>query len=313
MNTTQPQIFIGIDVSKDTLEIAILGGESSKQIQNSAKAVTKLADHLVELEPELIVLEASGGYEMLALSALGQAGLPVALINPTRSRNFAKSTGKFAKTDRIDAQMLAHYAQAIRPEPRRVTTEQDEHLAALLTRRKQLVSIVTAEKNRLHSARPQVRDRITRHLAWLQTELDDLHNEVEDLLANNQEWQRNKELLESVPGVGTVTSFTLLAHLPELGLLDRKEIAALVGVAPMSHDSGKYHGKRYVQGGRPAVRSALYMAALSATRYNPIIRNFYQSLLDRDKQKKVALVACMRKLLVMMNAMVRDQKSWKYA
>lgn len=313
MNTTQSQIFVGVDVSKDTLEIAIFGEENSKQIQNSAKAVTKLADQLVEFEPELIVLEASGGYEMLALSVLGQAGLPVALINPTRSRNFAKSTGKFAKTDRIDAQMLAHYAQAIRPEPRRVTTAQDEHLTALLTRRKQLVSIVTAEKNRLHSARPQVRDRITRHLAWLQAELDDLQDELEDLLANNQEWQTNKEFLESVPGVGAVTSFTLLAHLPELGLLDRKEIAALVGVAPMSHDSGKYQGKRFVQGGRPAVRSALYMAALSATRYNPIIRNFYQSFLDRDKPKKVALIACMRKLLVMLNAMIRDQKSWKFA
>jgi len=313
MNTTQPQSFIGIDVAKDSLEIAIFGEAESRQIHNSAKAVTKLANQLVESEPELIVLEASGGYEMLALSVLGQAGLPVALINPTRSRNFAKSTGKLAKTDRIDAQMLAHYAHAIRPEPRRVTTEQDEHLTALLTRRKQLVSIVTAEKNRLHSARPQVRDRITNHLAWLQAELDDLQIELEDLLANNKEWQQNKEILESAPGVGVVTSFTLLAHLPELGLLDRKEIAALVGVAPMSHDSGKYQGKRFVQGGRPAVRSALYMAALSAVRYNPIIRNFYQSLLDRGKSKKVALIACMRKLLVMLNAMIRDQRSWKFA
>jgi transposase len=313
MNTTQPQSFIGIDVAKDTLEIAIFGEAESRQIQNSAKAVTKLADQLVELEPELIVMEASGGYEMLALSVLGQAGLPVALINPTRSRNFAKSTGKFAKTDRIDAQMLAHYAQAIRPEPRRVTTEQDEHLTALLTRRKQLVSIVTAEKNRLHSARPQVHDRISRHLAWLQAELDDLQNELEDLLVNNPEWQQNKKILESAPGVGVVTSFTLLAHLPELGLLDRKEIAALVGVAPMSHDSGKYQGKRFVQGGRPAVRSALYMAALSASRCNPIMKKFYQGLVEQGKPKKVALTACMRKLLVMLNAMVRDQKAWKYA
>jgi transposase len=313
MNTTQSQIFIGIDVAKDTLEIAIFGEAESRQIQNSAKAVTKLADQLVELEPELIVMEASGGYEMLALSVLGQAGLSVALINPTRSRNFAKSTGRFAKTDRIDAQMLAHYAQAIRPEPRRVTTEQDEHLTALLTRRKQLVSMVTGEKNRLHSARPQVRDRITKHIAWLQAELDDLQIELEDLLASNQEWQQNKVILESAPGVGTVTSFTLLAHLPELGLLDRKEIAALVGVAPMSHDSGKFQGKRFVQGGRPAVRSALYMAALSSSRCNPIMKKFYQGLVERGKPKKVALTACMRKLLIMLNAMVRDQKAWKYA
>jgi transposase len=313
MNTTQAQIFVGIDIAKDSLEIALFGEDGSEQIQNSKRAVTKLADHLVELEPELIVLEASGGYERCVLSILGQAGLPVALINPTRSRNFAKSTGTFAKTDRIDAQMLAHYAQAIRPKPRKVTTEQDEHLAALLTRRKQLVSMVTAEKNRLHSARPQVLDRISQHLIWLKTELDDLQDELDELLSNHQDWQRDKDILESAPGVGTVTSFTLLAHLPELGVLDRKEIAALVGVAPMSHDSGKYQGKRFVQGGRPAVRSALYMAALSATRYNPIIRSFYNSLLARDKAKKVALTACMRKLLVMLNAMIRDQIPWKYA
>lgn len=313
MNSSKSLIFIGIDVAKDTLEIAIFGEADSWQIDNTTKQITKLADQLKELEPELIVLEASGGYEMLALSILGQVGLPVALINPTRSRNFAKSTGKLAKTDRIDAQMLAHFAQAIRPKPRRVTSEQDEHLAALLTRRKQLISILTAEKNRLHSARPQVRSRITRHLAWLQTALDDLQNELDDLLTHNQEWQQNKCLLESTPGVGPVTSFTLLAHLPELGLLDRKEIAALVGVAPISHDSGKWQGKRFIQGGRPAVRTALYMAALSASRYNPAIRKFYQSLVARGKPKKVALTACMRKLLVMLNAMIRDQMCWNFA
>lgn len=313
MNSSKSQIFIGIDVAKDTLEIAIFGEADSMQISNTTEQVAHLADRLKDIQPELIVLEASGGYEMLAVSILGQAGLPVALINPTRSRNFAKSTGKLAKTDRIDAQLLAHFAQAIHPEARRVTTEQDEHLAALLTRRKQVINILIAEKNRLHSARPQVRDRIAQHLDWLQAELDDLQEELDNLLANNHKWQQKKELLESAPGVGAVTSFTLLAHLPELGLLDRKQIAALVGVAPFSHDSGKRQGKRFVQGGRPAVRSALYMAALSASRCNPMIRKFYQSLVARGKPKKVALTACMRKLLVILNAMIRDQKSWLFA
>ena len=172
--------------------------------------------------------------------------------------------------------------------------------------------MVTAEKNRLHSARPQVRERISQHLNWLQAELDDLQDELEDLLTNNKAWQQNKAILESASGVGCVTSFTLLAHLPELGSLDRKAISALVGVAPMSHDSGKWQGKRFVQGGRPAVRSALYMAALSASRYNPVIRKFYQDLVARGKPKKVALTACMRKLLVMLNAMIRDQTFWKF-
>ncbi|MCJ7624215.1 MAG: IS110 family transposase [Anaerolineaceae bacterium] len=313
MNSSKPQIFIGIDVAKDTLEIAIFGKADSWQVRNTAKQVAELADQLNDLQPALIVLEASGGYEMLAVSILGQTGLPVALINPIRSRNFARATGKLAKTDRIDAQMLAHFAQAIRPEVRLVTTEQDEHLAALLTRRKQIIGIVIAEKNRLHSARPQVRDRIVQHLDWLQAELDDLQEELDDLLASNHEWQQKKDFLESAPGVGAVTSFTLLAHLPELGLLNRKQIAALVGIAPISHDSGKWQGKRFVQGGRPAVRSALYMAVLSASRHNPVIRNFYQSLVARGKPKKVALTACMRKLLVMLNAMIRDQRSWKFA
>lgn len=313
MNSSKPEMFIGIDVAKDTLEIAIFGQTDSWQIRNTTAQVSQLAVQLNDLEPELIVLEASGGYEMLAVSVLGQTGLPVALINPTRSRNFARSTGKLAKTDRIDAQMLAHFAQAIRPAPRRVTTQQEEHLAALLTRRKQIISILTAEKNRLHSARPQVRDRITQHLDWLQAELDDLQEELENLVVDNDEWQQKKQRLESVPGVGAVTSVTLLAHLPELGFLDRKQIAALVGVAPISHDSGKWQGKRFVQGGRIAVRSALYMAALSATRFNPIIRYFYHSLIERGKPKKVALTACMRKLLVFLNAMTRDQSSWKFA
>ncbi len=310
MNTSPPPTFVGIDVSKDSLEIAIHGKPDSWQIANRNSEVKKLAIQLNQLKPELIVLEASGGYEMLPVSILGQAGLPVALINPRRSRNFARSAGFLAKTDRIDAQILARFAQAIQPQPSPVTTEQDEHLSALVTRRKQLISMQTAEKNRLHSARPQTQQRIKRHLEWLEAELDCLQQEIEMLLKDHHNWQRKKDLLESAPGVGAVTAFTLLAHLPELGLLDEKQIAALVGVAPMSHDSGKWHGKRFVQGGRPSVRSALYMAALSACQHNPRIRKFYESLIVRGKPKKVALVACMRKLLVILNAMVRDQKAW---
>lgn len=313
MNTSLAPAFVGIDVSKDSLEIAIHEQPGSWQIANKTSEVKKLADQFARVQPELIVLEASGGYEMLSVSILGQAGLPVALINPSRSRNFARSAGFLAKTDRIDAQILARFAQAIRPKPRQVTTEQDEHLSALITRRRQLINMLTAEKNRLHSARPQAQQRIRIHIKWLQIELDDLQQEIETLLKDHQEWQQKKDLLESVPGVGTVTAFTLLAHLPELGLLNEKQIAALVGVAPMSHDSGKWQGKRFVQGGRPSVRSALYMAALSASRHNPRIREFYESLITRGKPKKVALVACMRKLLVILNAMVRDQKAWVQA
>jgi transposase len=306
-------IFIGMDVSKDTLEIAIFGEVGSWQIDNTAKQLTQLAEQFKDLQPELIVLEASGGYESLALNILGQAGLPVALINPFQSRNFARSTGKLAKTDRIDAQMLAHFAHAIRPAVHQDTSEQEKHLAGLLRRRNQLIGMLIAEKNRLETVRLHLRERIVRHIEWLQAELEDIHEEVEGLLSNNQAWHQKRELLESVPGVGAVTSFTLLADLPELGLVNRKQIAALVGVAPMSHDSGKWHGKRFIKGGRPIVRSALYMATLSASRYNPVIRSFYQSLIARGKPPKVALTACMRKLLVILNAMLRDQKSWKFA
>lgn len=306
-------IFIGMDVAKDTLEIAIFGDVDSWQIGNSAKQLTLLADQFKELQPELIVLEASGGYESLALDILGQAGLPVALINPFQSRNFARSTGKLAKTDRIDAQMLAHFAHAIRPAVHQGTSEQEKHLAGLLRRRNQLIGMLIAEKNRLETVRLQLRERIVQHIEWLQAELEDIRAEMERLLSNNQAWHQKRELLESVPGVGAVTSFTLLADLPELGLVNRKQIAALVGVAPMSHDSGKWHGKRFIKGGRPIVRSALYMATLSASRCNPVIRSFYQSLIARGKPPKVALTACMRKLLVILNAMLRDQKSWKFA
>jgi transposase len=311
MNSSHSPSFVGIDVAKDSLEVAVFEQPGSWQIGNTVEQVESLAEQLNAMQPALIVLEASGGYEMLALSLLGQAGLPVALVNPSRTRSFARSTGQLAKTDRIDAQMLAHFAQAVRPQVRQPASEQDEHLTALLTRRKQVVNMLTAEKNRLHSARPQVQERIRRHLEWLQAELDDLQQELEVLLAGNQEWQHKKAILESAPGVGAVTAFTLLAHLPELGLLDRKKIAALVGVAPISRDSGKWRGKRFVQGGRPTVRSALYMAALSGSRNNPVLRRFYQALIARGKPKKVALTACMRKLLVSLNAMTRDQRAWQ--
>ncbi len=313
MNTSLAPAFVGIDVSKDSLEIAIHGQPGSWQIANRNSEVKKLADQLARVQPELIVLEASGGYEMLSVSVLSQTGLPVTLINPRRSRNFARSAGFLAKTDRIDAQILARFAQAIQPEPRPLSTEQDEHLSALVTRRRQLINIQCAETNRLKSARLQVQQSIRRHLEYLETELDELHQEIDLLLEDHHDWQQKKDLLESVPGIGSVTAFTLLAHLPELGLLNEKQIAALVGVAPMNHDSGKWKGKRFVQGGRSSVRSSLYMAALSASRFNPRICKFYESLIDRGKPKKVALVACMRKLLVILNAMVRDQKTWNQA
>jgi transposase len=266
---------------------------------------------LKKLKAKLIVLEPTGGFEMLVVAELSQAGLPVALVNAKRVRDFAKATGQIAKTDKLDAKVLAHFAAVIRPEVRSLRSEDEEQLTALLTRRRQILDMLTVEKNRLVTVRAKMRTEIEAHIHWLSNSLKELNQEIEEFVKGSPLWKEKDTLLQSVPGVGPVTSATMLGMLPELGLLNRQEIAALVGVAPLNKDSGKKTGKRRIFGGRADVRSVLYMAALSAKKHNPFIRTFYERLIRHGKEKKVALTACMRKLLVILNAMVRTNQPWR--
>lgn len=307
--STLTEIFAGIDVSKDHLDLALSRGKSSHQFPNSAKGVGALADLLAEHEPELVVLEATGGYEKLAFHHLRQH-YAVAIVNPKRVRDFARANGRLAKTDRIDAHNLAHFAQVIRPHPQPPSSEARQQLAGMVSRRRQIHRMLTAERNRLRNAHPCLHEQICNHIEWLQKDLKELDASIQDLMKLDSELNDKAEILESAPAVGMVTAASLLADLPELGTLDRKEIAALVGVAPMNQDSGRKSGRRRIKGGRAPIRASLYMAALSASRFNPEIRAFYLRLLDKGKEKKVALTACMRKLLTMLNAMVRDNKHW---
>jgi transposase len=305
------EVFSGIDVGMAHLEVAVWDRETHWRVSNDGDGIEKLIPRLQPLSPTLIVVEATGGLELAVVAAMVTAKLPVAVVNPTRVRQFARSTGQWAKTDRIDARNLAHFAQAVRPRVRALRSEEEEHLAALVTRRRQVVVMLTAEKNRCISTRPQVRQRLEAHIEWLEEELSSLDEEIERFIDGNPLWEEKASLLRSVPGVGPVTAATLLAELPELGTLNRQKIAALVGVAPVNKDSGKKRGKRRIFAGRASVRRALYMAALNASRFNPVIKSFYQRLLGRGKDKKVALTACMRKLLVILNSMVRDQEPWQ--
>ena len=243
-------------------------------------------------------------------AALATAGLPLAMVNPRQVRDFARATGKLAKTDQLDAQVLAHFAEAVRPTPYPLPDAQTQELTALLTRRHQVVEMLTAEKNRLRSARELVHRRVQDHICWLEQELADLDDDLERTLRKSPLWREKDNLLRSVPGIGRVVSITLLADLPELGTLSRHQIAALVGVAPLNRDSGRFRGKRMVWGGRARVRAALYMAALTASRYNPIIKAFYHRLCEAGKARKVALTACMRKLLIILNSMVKHRQTW---
>jgi transposase len=270
-----------------------------------------LVVQLSQLGPTLVVLEATGGFEMVLVAELVQAGLPVVVTNPRRVRAFARCTGRLAKTDKMDAKLLAHFAAAVRPPVRTLPNEEEEQLTGLLTRRRQIVDMLTVEKNRLHTVRPALRSDIEEHIAWLQEKLAKIDAEIDQFIRGTPLWREKEAILRSVPGVGRVTSCTLLAMLPELGTLNRQAIAALVGVAPVNKDSGRRQGKRRVYGGRATVRSVLYMAALAAKRYNPRIKQFYESLIRRGKEKKVALTACMRKLLVILNAMMHSNQPWR--
>lgn len=310
MNQSSEQ-WVGIDVSKATLDVHLEPSGKQWSSANQETGIAELIDKLRQETIALVVLEATGGMEQAVTQALSQAGIAVVVTNPRRVRDFAKAIGKLAKTDRIDAQVLARYGQAVRPEVRALATEAAQELQALVTRRQQLVEMISAERNRKSAARtPRAKAQIDRHIEWLSEEVKSLDEQIQAQLNQSQQWQNQQQILQSVPGVGKVTASTLIALLPELGQLSRQQIAALVGVAPINCDSGKMRGKRFVMGGRAAVRSVLFMAALVATVHNPVISAFYQRLLAQGKAKKVALVACMRKLLVLLNAMLKHNRPW---
>lgn len=303
-------LYVGIDVAKAHLDVAEGSTSVLWRVSNNEVGISETLRRLEALVPALVVLEATGGYEVPLAVALGAAGLPVAVINPRQVRDFAKSTGKLAKTDALDAHILALFGERMRPPLRPLPDAQARTLGALLARRRQLVGMLTAEKNRLHTAPAPVRVDINSHIAWLVERLTRLDLDLGDTLRQSPLWREKENLLRGVPGVGPVLCLTLLAELPELGTLHRRQIAALAGVAPLNRDSGTLRGKRSVWGGRASVRAALYMATLVATRFNPIIRTFYHHLCAAGKPKKVALTACMRKLLTILNAMLKHHRAW---
>lgn len=307
---TPAKVYVGVDVAKDWLDVAQRPEGAVWRVGNDERGVATLVERLVQLRPTLVVLEATGGIEMPLVGALMAAQLPTVVVNPRQVREFARATGRLAKTDAIDAQVLAQFGEAVKPELRPFPDAATQELSALLMRRRQLVEMLTAEKNRLRTAAPSVRPDIQDHIRWLERRLSDLDGQLAQAIRSSPSWRERDNLLKSTPGVGPVLSVTLLAELPELGTLDRKEIAALVGVAPLNRDSGHFRGRRTVWGGRSKVRAALYMAALVAARRNPVIRAFYERLVAAGKPKKVALTACMRKLLTILNAMIRHQTPW---
>jgi len=305
------ECFVGIDVAKAQVDIAIRPQDESWGTPRDEQSLVALVTRLQELRPTLIVLEATGGLEIPVVATLAAAQLPVVVVNPRQIRDFAKATGRLAKTDRIDAHLLAHFAQAVRPAVRPLPNEDQQTMSALLSRRRQVIEMLVAEKNRRSSARKPVTERIARHIAWLEQELAELDDDLQTAIRQSPLWRETAETLRSTPGIGPVAAMTLVLELPELGRLDRKQIAALVGVAPLNRDSGNLRGKRLVWGGRAHVRASLYMATLSAVRCNSVIRSFYQRLCEAGKAKKVALTACMHKLLIILNAMIRDKTPWR--
>jgi transposase len=302
---------VGIDVSKVSLEVAVIPESSIWSVSNDEEGIGTLMKRIKPLHPRLIVLEATGGLAAAVVVAVAAVGLPVVVVNPRRVRDFAKATGRLAKTDTIDAHVLARFGEAVNPQPRPLKNEEIKHLQALTARRRQLVRMLTAEKNRLGSAPALVKTNIKAHIAWLEQCLGDINGELHKAVKDSPLWCEKDTLLRSVPGVGAVLSLSLLAELPELGALNRKQIAALVGVAPFNRDSGTVRGKRSIWGGRSALRSTLYMGTLAAISFNPVIQAFYQRLCMAGKARKVALTACMRKLLTILNAMMKTHTHWQ--
>lgn len=305
------QVSVGIDVSKLKLDVAVVPGEECWTVGNDEEGVEGLARRLKKLRPDFVVIEATGGYEAAVAGGLARSGLPVSVVNPTQVRNYAKATGQIAKTDTIDSIILARFGLAMRPEARPLKDEQTQELAALLARRRQLVEMLTMEKNRFRNAPEAAVASLEKNIEWLESQVREMDGQLKDSLKKNGVWREQDELVRSVPGVGRISSITLLACLPELGKLNRKQIASLVGVAPFNRDSGRRTGKRSVFGGRSDVRSVLYMAAVAAIRFNPVIKAFHDRLIEAGKAPKVAITACMRKLLTILNVMVKTKAHWE--
>ena len=306
--------FVGIDVAKDRLDVSVRPTGESFAVPRDEAGLALLVDRLQALPATLVVVEATGGYEVVVASAIGAAQLPLAVVNPRQIRAFARATGRLAKTDRLDATAIAHFAEAVHPPARPIPDAQAQALGELVSRRRQVIEMMVAERNRRRMAtQRRVIKAIDRHLALLQAELSELEGDIDGAHRQTLAWQKDAEQLNSVPGIGPATQRTLIAELPELSHLTRRKIAALVGVAPINRDSGTMRGRRSIAGGRPAVRTALYMAALVASRANPVIAAHYKKLRAAGKTGKQALVACMRKLLVILNAILRDRKPWQFA
>ena len=310
MEQASAEVFVGVDISKEHLDIAVRPtGATARFAREELDAVVAFVQ---QARPALVVMEATGGLEQTVAAALGAASVPVAVVNPRQVRDFAKALGKLAKTDALDAAVLARFGEALRPQPRPLPDAQTRELEALVVRRRQLLEMLIAEKNRLGSCHAKsMRKSLEKHIEWLKQQIKDVDKDIGTVVRNSPLWREKDELLQSVPGIGPVSSSSILAELGELGTLNRRQIAALVGVAPLNHDSGTMRGKRTIWGGRASMRAVLYMATLVATKHNAVIRGFYQRLLAAGKAKKVALVACMRKLLTILNAMMRTGQAWR--
>lgn len=304
-------IYVGIDISKENLDVAISTEKGNRRLKNNPAGIRKIVEYLQDIVPELVVFEATGGLELALWQTLTEAGIAAAPVNPRQIRNFAKAKGVLAKTDTLDAQVIAQYACAMQPQPQAFPDTQE--LKEMIARRSQIIEMLTAEKNRLKAARRvKIQQDIKANIAWLKSRLDGVDQDLQKTIKANPEWRQKYEILESAPGIGNTTAASLVAGFAELGQLNRHQIAALAGVAPFNRDSGLMRGKRMVWGGRPRIRSALYMATLVATRWNPVIKAFYQRLCAAGKAKKLALTACMRKLLLILNAMLKHNTSWSY-
>jgi transposase len=306
--------FVGIDVAKDRLDVHLRPSDEAFALSRDGAGLDALVERLAALGSALVVLEATGGFEVAVAGALAAAGLPLVVVNPRQIRDFARATGRLAKTDRLDAEAIARFAEAVRPAPRALPSAAAHALGELVARRRQLVEMITSEGQRRRQTRdPRLQRRLEAHLTWLQKELSALETDLDDAIRGTPAWRAAEDLLASVPGIGKTSARTLIAELPELGSLDRRKIAALVGVAPINRDSGTFRGRRMVMGGRASVRTALSMPTLTAIRHNPPLQAFYQRLIGRGRPAKVAITACMRKLLVILNAILRDHTPWQPA
>jgi len=310
VNQKQEGVFVGIDVAKDSLEVAIRASGEGATFANNDQGIALMRAFIKQFTPVLIVCEATGSFETRAVTDLAVSDLPVVVVNARQVRDFARATGILAKTDKIDARVIAHFADAVRPDVRPLKDRDAQRLDALITRRRQLVDMLTAEKNRLLTAPEWTREDIEAHIAWLKQCLKKVDTDLATLLKQSPLWREKERILRSTPSVGPVMTYTLVSELPELGTLNRKQIAALVGVAPMNRDSGTFRGKRCIWGGRSAIRSVLYMSTLNAIHFNPLIKPFYERLRAAGKLYKVAITACMRKLLTILNTMVKNRTCW---